>query len=150
MAIKFHWGTGIAIFLTIFCLSILGVVYSAFQEPVFLVSHDYYAEETRYQERIEQQKNVATLSEQPALRYLAEEKLVLLTLPADTQVAEGNVHFFRPSDSRMDFQQPLEGNEARAWQFNALRMQSGLWKVKITWIDPSQKSFYSEQTLVIP
>ncbi len=150
MTIRFHWGTGITIVISLFCISILAVVYSAFQEPVFMVSDDYYAEEIRYQEKIDQMKNVAALSTKPELRYLAKEKLVILQLPSDTQVAEGNIHFFRPSDSRMDFNSQLEDNGQNAWQFNALRMQPGLWKVKLTWKDFNQTKFYSEHTLVVP
>ena len=150
MAIKLNWGFGITVAITLFCGGIITLVYSSFQQPIYMVSENYYADEIKYQEKIEHMKNVATLSSKPTLKFLKEEKKVILTLPEDTSVTKGNIHFFRPSDSRMDFNSELTNNELNAWQFNALRMQPGLWKVKINWKDPSNKEFYSEHTLVVP
>lgn len=150
MAIKFNWGFGITVTIMVFCAGIITLVYLSFQQPIYMVSDTYYADEMRYQEKIDQMKNTSMLSSKPVIKFIKEENKVILSLPKDTNVAEGNIHFFRPSDTRMDFNHELTNNELNAWQFNALRMQPGLWKVKVEWKDKLDKEFYSEHSLVIP
>ncbi|MDZ7847906.1 MAG: FixH family protein [Owenweeksia sp.] len=54
---KLNWGTGIAIVLILFAISMGYAVYKAVQQNYDLVTTDYYAEELAYQEKIDQKKN---------------------------------------------------------------------------------------------
>lgn len=152
MNIKFNWGFGIAVVIFLFCAAIIRVVFLSFQEPVYMVSDDYYAEEIAYQSRIEELKNAASLSETSQLKLLNSEgkNYVYLSLPTDVELQTAKVHFFRPSDSGMDFHVELSPNTKSQWQIDGQRLQVGLWKVKISWKDKKEKAFYSEHSLVVP
>lgn len=99
---KFNWGTGIFVFLTLFLLAASAFIIFAFKQNVNLVHKDYYQKGVDYTE----QMNIDARSAKylnSIQTYMADDYLVIdfdesLTIDTDSV----NALFFRPSDSKRD------------------------------------------------
>ena len=64
---KFNWGYKIVLVYSVFVAGILYLVVQSSRQQMDLVTDDYYAQEIRYQEKIDQSKRASALSE--PIRY---------------------------------------------------------------------------------
>ncbi len=60
---KFNWGYKIVLVYSVFVAGILYLVVQSSRQQMDLVTDDYYAQEIRYQEKIDQSKRASALSE---------------------------------------------------------------------------------------
>lgn len=97
-----NWGQGIAIFLAIFVISILAVVYKAYQTTTELVAEDYYNQEIAYQDEIDARKRGRYLERSLSLLVVKEEVIVQMDSLPLVEKPEGKIRFYRPSDSVLD------------------------------------------------
>ena len=65
---KINWGTGIAIFFSVFVLSLVYQVYRSTQYDHSLVSDQYYADDLRYQEHYDKLANAQSLEKDLQIR----------------------------------------------------------------------------------
>ncbi|MEM6299677.1 MAG: FixH family protein [Bacteroidota bacterium] len=142
MKIKFHWGTGIALFYVSFMVFMVTMVVKSTSMNVDLVEKDYYAKEVAYQGRIDQINNTNSHAAQVGVTPTAEG--VKLSFPKDMK-PEGTIKFFRPSEADLDFDLPISGTETLVDK----PLKSGLWRIKIDW-QSSGTSFYHEEVFVAP
>jgi nitrogen fixation protein FixH len=148
-----NWGHGIALFYGLFMAGILSLVYLSSQENIDLVTKDYYQEEIRYQQRINEIQN----AQQKPIEVVLENQTLTLTFPQNTAeqgaaVAQsssrsGKIVFFRPSDAKHDFEVAI-AEKGEQQVISTAKMEKGLWRAKIYWQQAGQ-SFYQEQTLTI-
>lgn len=124
------------------------MVIKMFQVPVNMVSKQYYAEEQLYEVQQRQKDNIKLLSAEPIITLNKADGNIDFILPQDIQDIEGNIRFFRPSDSRLDFNAPLKLNEANAQAIDASRMVKGRWIIKLTFTSKGVDYLY-EKSLVI-
>jgi len=124
------------------------MVYSAFQQRVDLVTSDYYAQEVKYQQRIEQIHRMEAL-EQP-ISIKQQNQALALQFPAalQGQQVNGQVQLFRPSDARFDKQFDLALNNQGQQQLSTSGLLKGHYKVKILF-EAAGQQYYSEQALFI-
>ncbi|ANQ51130.1 hypothetical protein MY04_3786 [Flammeovirga sp. MY04] len=145
---KVHWGKSVVVVFVIFGVFIISMVIKMFQVPVNMVSKQYYAEEQLYEVQQRQKDNIKLLSAEPIITLNKADGNIDFILPQDIQDIEGNIRFFRPSDSRLDFNAPLELNEANAQAIDASRMVKGRWIIKLTFTSKGVDYLY-EKSLVI-
>ena len=138
---KFHWGHGVIIAFILFATLIISLVVGSIRQNVELVSPDYYAQEIRYQNRIEEIKNNQNL-DKPA-EIIAEKEQVVIKIFTANPI--GNVVFFRPSDATKDFSLPLNVQE-NSQIIPTQNLEKGLWRVKITW-ESDKKTYFHEQKI---
>ncbi|WP_027003242.1 FixH family protein [Hugenholtzia roseola] len=148
-----NWGHGIAIFYGLFMAGILSLVYLSAQENIDLVTKDYYQEEIRYQQRINQMQN----AQKNPIEVVLEKQTLTLTFPqkateeqaavAQNSGRSGKITFFRPSDAKYDFEVALAEKGAQQI-ISTAKMEKGLWRAKIYW-QQAGEAFYQEQTLTI-
>ncbi len=100
---KWNWGTGIALTLTLFGGLMAFAVYSALQQDYDLVSEDYYAEELAFQEVIDQRTNALRLEDRAELKVDGNE--IVLELPEDLQGKTKTVktHMYYELEADYDF-----------------------------------------------
>jgi nitrogen fixation protein FixH len=59
---------------------------------------------------------------------------------------QGNIHFFRPSDQKLDFTLPLQTGTNQ--QFNTAKMLPGYWRVRVDFTADNQ-AYFVEKELII-
>lgn len=127
-----NWGQGIAIFLTIFVISILAVVYKAFQTTTELVAEDYYNQEIAYQDEIDARKRGRYLERSLSLLVVKDQVIVQMDSLRIAEKPEGKIRFYRPSDSNLDREYPiLMGGDALKIPLSDFR--TGPYTVELRW-----------------
>lgn len=139
-----NWGTRIVIAFICFVGVIVTLVTISMRQDVSLVAKDYYVQELAYQDQIERIENKNRMDIQPTVELNAGQ----VELSIKNLDLEGTVHFFRPSNSKLDKKYILQLDQNGKQAFSALDFEKGLWKVKINWSSEG-KEYYSEHSLVL-
>jgi nitrogen fixation protein FixH len=124
------------------------MVQQAMRTTVDLVSPDYYKQELAYQQRMESVARTAALPAPVQLRHDAATQRLTLQLPATMagQTVQGQIHFFRPSDQKLDFSLPLQTGTQQ--QFNTAKMRPGYWRVRADFTAGNQAYFVEKELLI--
>ena len=125
----------------------LTMVYLSFGLKYDLVTEDYYAEEIKFQDKIDSKIRVREQDLEP--RISIENKMIQVNFPnANEALYSGRINCFRPSDENKDFL--VEFTELKdSEQIPLNKFSKGKYLVKIEWSDGKQL-FYNEQTIIIP
>lgn len=145
---KLNWGWAIVIVFSIFGVTMIGLVIKMFTVPVNLVSKDYYAEEQMYAETVKKKENLLTLSAQPVIALNKEKGTVEIILPPELKDVSGGIRFFRPSDSRLDFNVKLDLNKENEQQVDASTIVRGRWIIQVNFSNVGVDYLF-EKALVI-
>jgi hypothetical protein len=145
-----RWGKGIWIFIAGFVLFILILVAFASFQTFHLVEKDYYRKEINYQERIDKIKRTATLNNGVIVSQDQTGRILNIQFDDDLDFENitGKIHFFRPSDARLDYFVPIQINDSGIQTIDLDGKEKGMWRVKIEWvIDDS--GYYYEDIIVL-
>jgi nitrogen fixation protein FixH len=141
------WPYAIIATFVLFASYIGFMVQQAMRTSVDLVSADYYQQEIAYQKRMESVARTAALPAPVQVRYDEETQRLTLELPpsmAGQQVA-GTVHFFRPSDQKLDFKLPFTPTQKAPQQLNTSKLQPGYWRLRIDFTAGGQQYFVDKE-----
>ena len=127
-----NWGKGIAIFLTIFVLFILGLIYMTTQSTFDLEVEDYYAQEIGYQGRIDALKVGADYKEVIRVESAADQVVVTMDANQNKAFEKGKISFYRPNDSALDRNYDLQFTDGTA-TFPNTEFVKGKYEVRIEW-----------------
>ena len=61
--------------------------------------------------------------------------------PVDLGVPQGEIHFFCPSDSKLDFRIPIKADSEYQQFISTEQLKSGLWRIKVDWQAGGQPYF---------
>jgi hypothetical protein len=145
---KFNWGYKIAVVYLIFVAGILYLVVLSSRQEVDLVTPDYYAQELRYQEKIDQRARAERLSE--PVRYSLEPSAVRIRFPKEFEGKEinGDVLLYYPADSKKDIRASIQAvNNGMTLAIPDKR--SGMHILQVSWQSGNQ-TYYFEENLFIP
>jgi hypothetical protein len=133
-----------------FALFIGNMVRQAMKTEVDLVSKDYYQKEIAYQKHINQVQATRQLANQVIFIQAAAAEQLHLVFPAGSSPAQvkGQVHFFRPSNARLDFTLPLQLNPDGRQHIRTTSLAKGRWRVQLTWHRNGQ-DYFLEKTLTL-
>lgn len=145
---KINWGTGIAIFYTIFVLVLVTAVFRSTQYDNSLVSKQYYADDQNYQQHYEKLVNANQLTEDLQIWNKKQMAIVELQFPESVERVGGEIHFFCPSDSKQDFKLNIQPDANNLQTVSTEGLKKGLWKIKVDWAG-TQKAYYKETTITI-
>ncbi|MCH7409219.1 FixH family protein [Belliella sp. DSM 111904] len=124
------WGKGIVIVIAAFVVFMIGLVTICMkQDDIHLVTQQYYEEEIKYQEQIDKISNAKSL-EYKVLDYNAKLKALSLNVP---ESAIGTIHFFRPSDARLDSKLNFQEIKTEDGLVDLAMLMPGYWRVKVSW-----------------
>ncbi|TXB60114.1 FixH family protein [Phaeodactylibacter luteus] len=143
---KINWGTGIAIFFSVFVLSLVYQVYRSTQYDHSLVSDQYYADDLRYQEHYDKLANAQSLEKDLQIRQPKPGETIEIAFPAQAGEAKGEIYFFCPADKSADFRLPVKPMGDGVQRVPVEGLRPGLWKVKVDW-EAGGKSYYKEQDI---
>ena len=127
------------------------MVQRAMRTNVDLVSADYYQQELAYQQRMESVARTAALPAPVEVTHdRATQRLTLQLPPAlASQAVQGTLHFFRPSDEKLDFRLPFTptGDPARQ-QLSTSKLLPGRWRLRLDFTAGGQQ-YYVDKELTI-
>ena len=131
---QFNWGTKIAIVYLLFVAGILFLVMQSSRQKIDLVTPDYYEQEIKYQERIDQSKRADALTGKLTVDRSGDS----LTLRFPEEMAEkairGNVWIYYPADESLDVKTSFETrNRQHLLVLPANGDRTGMFIVKTGW-----------------
>lgn len=145
---KISWGYRVTILYVGFAALIIYFVTRSVNEKVDLVTPDYYAQELKYQDKIESITRTNELANSMVIDY--NETGLNLLFPSDFKgkKIEGNIHLFRPSDNSKDVNIIIATDGNLAQNVSTEDLTKGLYRVKVDYtVDGA--SYYSEKQIVI-
>lgn len=144
---KINWGYKIAGFYLVFVCGIMWLVFQSSQQKVDLVTQDYYAQELKYQERIDRTRRASELS--APLQVLQNGRQVSLKFPVEFSGKQisGDLTLYCPADKDRDVTIPLV-TENNAVQFTIPEKNKGLHELQVSW-ESGGKTYYFSKTLFV-
>ncbi len=133
MKIKFDWGTGITIFITLFLLVNAFVIYKSFQQRNDLVVEEYYPQGLEYQKQIDRFANANALNGKIQISEEGDELAISYPHELKGKEIKGKVIFFRPSDERADFNDSIHFDTALIQRIPVSKMMKGKYIAKFFW-----------------
>lgn len=148
MGSKFNWGWKIGLLYGGFVVMIITLAFRASSEKVELVTKNYYEEELKYQERIDQQHMADSLHLRP--EWTVGHGHVSMKIPSTDHVAEvkGTVKFYCPSDAQKDFSYPFTAKTDSDVVISHAGLAHSLYRVNVEWTQDSHQ-LLSESVLKI-
>lgn len=145
---KFNWGTRIAIFYLVFVAGMIYLVVRSSQQSIELVTDDYYAQEIKYQERIDQINRTSSLSEQPFINY--DQDIISIDLPAEFKGKEvkGTLLLYCPSNSVNDKSMSFQTKDGLI-RMSVPEKNNGQHEIQISW-EANGTTYYADKKIFIP
>jgi len=150
MAKKSFWPLGIILVYGLFFLFLIGfLIFSRFQNRD-LVVRDYYEQDQIYQQQIERVKRTRNLAEKIKINYDRVNQQITLQFPVEwnPSTISGQIHFFRPSEAKLDRMIPLNISKDRIQITDLRHFARGLWRMKIYW-NFDGNEYYQEEVFTI-
>ena len=133
---KFNWGTGIFIFMTLFLLAAAGFIFFASQQSINLVHKNYYEKGVNYTE----QMNIDARSVQykNAIEISNTDKYLTVTIEKSlsSKIDSGKITMFRPSDYKKDISIPVRRKTSQI-NFPKKDLLQGRYILKFSWFSES-------------
>jgi hypothetical protein len=114
------------------------------RQDINLVSETYYQDELVHQRKMNQQKNMMELTEQPVITLANAEVTISYGSLANSE--KGEVRLARPSDPKLDQRFNLSTEVSQ--RFPLTRWEKGLYRVTMTW-SMKGKEYYFEKLMVL-
>jgi hypothetical protein len=145
---KFNWGYKITAVYLVFVAGIMYLVMQASKHDVDLVTQDYYGEELRYQEKIDQRSRAEALS--GPVRFTLADNVIDIRFPEEFAGKEitGEVLLYYPADSKRDVRSPIR-TSSNAMTLQIPDTRSGMHILQVKWTS-EQQTYYFEENLFIP
>lgn len=145
---KFNWGTRIALFYLVFVAGMMYLVVRSSQQSIELVTDDYYAQEIKYQERIDQENRTSSLSAQPEIRF--SQNLISIELPAEFKNVQvkGTVLLYCPSLAANDQTMSFETKDCTI-SMSVPEKNNGQHEVQVSW-EANEQTYYAVKKIFIP
>jgi len=142
------WPWAIVAWFVCFFGVVVGLTTTAIRSRTDVVSRDYYAQELRFQDRIDASARTDALPLQPTVFVDSQTRSLRLHLPpgAAPAVATGTVTLYRPDDARLDQEFPLKLDATATQLIPVTSLRPGRWKVRIAWKSEGHE-FYHETTV---
>jgi nitrogen fixation protein FixH len=144
------WPSAIIGWFLLFGAGLAAWVAVAVRNEPELVRADYYEQEIGYQKQIDRQTRTAAAHAAVSVSYESARQQIALRLPAAhlADKPSGSIHFYRPSNAKLDFELPLAVDAGGTQRVPADKLPGGLWKVRVQWTSGGQE-FYHDQSLVL-
>lgn len=143
-----NWGYKIILVFVIFASGILTLVIKSMRTRVDMVTGDYYAEELKYQQNIDAQKNAHRLSGPVTVAQTGDSIEIVFPQECMGKELNGGITFYRPSDSRRDFTVPAQPDAQGKVLVSRARLDRGNYRIKVQWVSEGIPYFLEKQFFV--
>jgi hypothetical protein len=145
---RLSWGTGIVIGIIVFITLSVTMTVIFMTQDVSLVSDNYYEKSLSYQDEIDKQSRTNSLDEKVNINFNGEIITVLFPSTYLSQNISGEIYFYRPSNSSLDFKMPLDLNEEGKQIILVNNFEKGFWRLKLNWT-MNGNNYYNERAITI-
>lgn len=143
-----NWGYKIILVFVIFATGILTLVIKSMRTRVDMVTGDYYAEELKYQQNIDAQKNAHRLTGPVTVAQTGDSIEIIFPQECIGRELNGEITFYRPSDSRRDFTVPAQPDAQGKVLVSRARLDRGNYRIKVQWESEGIPYFLEKQFFV--
>ena len=142
------WGIKITILYIGFVVLIVTMVAMTMSQKVDLVSKDYYAQELKFQDKIDQSNRANALIE--PLNWMVSNGKIEINFPKEfkNQKITGTINLFRPSDASLDKKIAVLSMQNGKQIISTSTLKAGVYKIQIEW-NVGDESFYNEGVIKI-
>ena len=144
---KFNFGTGIFIFLTLFVVALVAFVIFAHNQDVNLVHDNYYEKGVDHSQQMEKEARSASIASQINVSDTGTAIKISFPEGFSSSFTQGKVVFFRPSDHLKDLTHPLTIQE-NTFTCSKDKLVSGRYIVKISW-QKDNLDYEVDKTLIV-
>ncbi len=139
-----NWGKGLALALIAFAGMMTWFVIKATQNPMPLVTEDYYGAELKFQQRINEQARTKALSAPVAIALTRTS--LHLDLPAEMQGRNvaGTLTLLRPNDPRADRTITLPASMSGFFSMQDMDLLPGRYNALLEW-QADGLTYYTEE-----
>lgn len=141
---KVSWGYKILFVNITFVVGMGFLVFKASSQKFDLVTKDYYDQELKYQDIIDQSANTARLSAPVVVERSAGE--LKINFPAEMKHKQKSIDFYLyyPADAKRDFRKLINLSENEFTQQLPQKM-SGNYELKLTWEIDGVKYYFEKK-----
>lgn len=141
---KLSWGYKITFVYVIFVAGIGLLVFKASREKFDLVTKDYYDEELKYQQVIDQAANTAKLSTPLIVEKSASE--LSISFPTEMKNKKKIIDFYLyyPADAKRDFRKSIKLDDNAFTQSLPAAMK-GKYELKLSWEVDGVKYYFEKK-----
>ncbi len=135
---KFNWGTGIFIFMTLFLLAAAGFIFFASQQSINLVHKNYYEKGVNYTEQMN--IDARSVEYKNSIEISNTDKYLTVTIEKSlsSKIDSGKITMFRPSDYKKDISMPVRRKTSQI-NFRKKDLINGRYILKFSWFSESVK-----------
>jgi hypothetical protein len=146
---KLNWGSGIAIFYSLFVVVMITMVVKSTQNKVHMVQDNYYEKDLNYEEFRQKRQNGMAYQSLLDINYNQSDSKILISFPEQLADAKGELKLFRPSNQFLDINYPIQ-LDSNGQMYIQLKdnMVRGKWRVMLDW-QFAGTDYYNEETIVI-
>lgn len=139
---KFNWGYRIATIYLLFVAGIMYLVVKSSQQQIDLVTPDYYAQELRYQERIDETLRAQALQE--PLQFSVEQDVLTIDFPRQFQGKQvsGNVLLYCPANKEHDVSRNIQVDNNRM-KISIPERNTGQHELQVSWEADGLKYYFT-------
>jgi hypothetical protein len=143
---KINWGHKITFVYLAFVGGIAFLVIKASGEKFDLVTKDYYGEELKYQQVIDESANTARLS--APITVSKSNGSLTIHFPEEMNGKKKQIDFYLyyPADASKDFRKTLNSDQSDITQ-SLPKGIAGNYELKLTWSTDSLKYYYEQKIL---
>lgn len=144
---KFNWGYKIATMYLLFVAGIMYLVVQASRQQVDLVTPDYYAQELKFQDRIDETKRASELSH--PLQVSLEHDVLSIVFPPEFsgKKISGNVLVYCPADKNNDISSSISVTDNRM-NISIPEKNTGTHEIQVSWETDGVKYYYSKSIFI--
>jgi hypothetical protein len=143
-----NWGNRLLLVFIVFGIGMCYLVYRSMNTNYELVESDYYKQELRYQNVIDEHNQANTLS--APVSIVQKDGQVQLKFPEEVKSKSitGEAYFYCAYDSKKDKRIDLNADSLGLQTLIPGTIKAGTYTVKIKWAS-GDKSYYSEQNVSV-
>ena len=142
-----NWGYKILFVYLFFIAGIIFLVYKSSSQKVDLVTENYYQQELKYEQKIDEAERAQSLSS--PLRYEVNKNEIVIFFPDEMKDKKitAQTLLYHPADERKDSVYTLETNSGKLTMVLP-QTDKGLYELKMDWKVDTTK-YYSEHKVII-
>lgn len=146
---KFHWGTGIFLFIGLFFITVVSFVIWTTTQDISLVEKDYYPKGVRFDEQRTKMANTSALAEKISATINKEQIILKFPDVVRNKKPEGTIWVYRPSDISKDSRITVNPDTSGIQIIPRNTLSIGKYILKIDWTMDSIP-YYQELELYLP
>lgn len=144
----FTWGKGLIMVMILFAAALGFFFIFSSSNQLMLVEDDYYEEEIQYQKKIDKIRKTEQLTDKVTFKQKGDTMNLHFPVSSADDSIKGILHFYRPSDSRLDVFMPLQPDTSGLQQVDLGKLHRGKYLLKLDW-KMNGLEYYQEHTLIL-